>query len=159
MTVADLNGDGKPDLIVTYGTSNNVAVFLNTTTTPTAPTFAAAQTYAVNGRPVSIAVSDLNGDGKPDLAVAVDSASTGVNGVSVLLNTAGPSTPLFAAAQFAPVPNTVNSVAVGDFNGDGKPDLPVASYNYGNDSGSGAASVLLNTTATRARPPPLFAAR
>ncbi len=70
--------------------------------------------------------------------------------MSVLLNTAGPSTPLFAAAQFTPVPNTVYSVAVGDFNGDGKPDLAVASYNYGHDSGSGATSVLLNTTATGA---------
>ena len=40
------------------------------------------------------------------------------------------------------------SVSIGDFNGDGKPDLAVANY------GSNTTSILLNTTATGATTPP-----
>ncbi|OWK35245.1 beta strand repeat-containing protein [Fimbriiglobus ruber] len=143
VVVADVNGDGKPDLIVANYASDTVSVLLNTTTTgATTPSFAAQQTFAVGSLPEAVTVADVNGDGKPDLAV-VNFAS---NNVSVLLNTttAGATTASFAPQQTFAVGSLPEAVAVADVNGDGKPDLAVANYT------SGTVSVLLNTTTTGA---------
>jgi hypothetical protein len=80
-----------------------------------------------------VAVGDLRGDGKPDLAVA----NYGGDDVSVLANN-GDGT--FAAQANYGVGIEPISVAVSDFDGDGKPDLAVANYVH-ND-----VSVLRNTT-------------
>src|SRR5262249_40680782 len=66
-----------------------VSVLLNTTAPgATTPTFAARQTFATGSSPWSVALGDLNGDYRPDLAVA----NNGPNTVSVLLNTLTPIT-------------------------------------------------------------------
>ena len=52
VTAADLNGDGKPDLIVANYGSDTVSVLLNTTATgATTPSFAAQQTFATGSQP------------------------------------------------------------------------------------------------------------
>ncbi len=77
---ADLDGDGKPDLVTVYGgSSGTVSALLNLGN----GTFAAPLTYAVGAYPSSPKVVDLNGDGKPDVVV---SNSGSDNNVSVLLN-------------------------------------------------------------------------
>ena len=83
ITVGNLNGDGKLDLVVANSDSDNVSVLVNTTA-PGAdtPSFATKQDFETSNRPVSVAVGDLNGDGKLDLAVANVDSDT----VSVLLN-------------------------------------------------------------------------
>ena len=147
MTAADVNGDGKPDLIVANHSDNTVSVLLNTTAAgrhhrpaspPSRPSPPAAS-------PTSVTAADVNGDGKPDLIVA----NYGSNTVSVLLNTTAPgaTTPSFATQQTFATGSDPYSVTAADVNGDGKPDLIVA-----NNSGN-TVSVLLNTTAPGATTP------
>src|SRR5206468_2574272 len=88
----------------------------------------------------------FNGDGKPDLAVA----SMRSGDVFVLLDTTsdGATTPSFTSATPIPAGGSGHdNLAVGDFNGDGKPDLMV------NDTYSSNLTVLLNTTPTGAVAP------
>jgi hypothetical protein len=86
--------------------------------------FGPQQAFATGTLPISVAVGDFNGDGKPDLAIANHFSGT----VSVLLNTTptGATTPSFAPQRTFATGGRPYSVAVGDFNGDGKLDLAVA---------------------------------
>ena len=93
--------------------------------------FSPATNFAVGSRPHSVVIGDLNGDGKPDLAVSND----GDESVSILLNTG---TGAFGSATRVHVNPCPESVAIGDLNGDGKLDLAVAIA-----CGSNAVSILL----------------
>jgi hypothetical protein len=128
LTAADLDGDGKPDLATT---NNNrlVAVLRNTSTTG-AISFVAAGTFAVGSNPFWVTASDLDGDGKLDLAVA-DEGSTPPNEytVAVLRNTStGAGTISFAAAVYYTVGTSPSAVVAADLDGDGKPDLATPNY-------------------------------
>ncbi|CAF5012752.1 unnamed protein product, partial [Rotaria magnacalcarata] len=78
LKAVDVNGDGKPDIIVANYGSNNVGVLLNIGN----GTFAAQMTYSAGSGPVCLAAPDVNGDGKPDIIVANSVSSN----VGVLLN-------------------------------------------------------------------------
>src|SRR5579883_2935705 len=131
---ADFNGDGKADVAVANQTSNTVSVLLGNGDA----TLQTAATYPVGAGPNVVAVGDFNGDGKPDLAVASAGCAPckpGVlgGGTWVLMNN-GDGT--FRAAVNV-IPSGTGTVAVADFNGDGKQDLLVAGF------GSGSAQLLL----------------
>src|SRR6516162_8784528 len=83
------------------------------------PGFLATLAFDTGSYPISVAVADFNGDGKPDLAVA------DISTVRVLL---GKGDGTFLPAQSVYAGNSPHSVAVGDFNGDGIPDLAVGTY-------------------------------
>src|SRR5580765_7578087 len=83
--------------------------------------------------PQSVAIGDLNGDGRPDIVTA-----NGAPTVSVLL---GIGAGAFAGHMEFSTPSNCRAVAIGDVNGDGKPDLVTA--NYSNDYGYSSVSVLL----------------
>ncbi|HKI31683.1 MAG TPA: VCBS repeat-containing protein [Gemmataceae bacterium] len=138
LAAADVNGDGRPDLIITNALDNTVSVLLNTTAAPGAPvSFAPQRTFAAGGFPSAVAVADLNGDGRPDLVVT--DYGNGVNTVSVLLGNGDGS---FQPRQtFATGAGPV-AVAVADVNGDGRPDLVVSDFGaYG--TAANTVSVLL----------------
>jgi hypothetical protein len=132
IAVADVNGDGKLDLL-TANSPGTAGVLLGTGT----GSFGAATTFdtGANSSHQSIAVADVNGDGKLDLLTANYGAST----VGVLLGTGTGS--FGAVTAFGTGGGTrPSSIAVADVNGDGKPDLLTTNF-Y-----SEAVAVLLNTT-------------
>ncbi|MHC5537000.1 FG-GAP-like repeat-containing protein [Singulisphaera rosea] len=148
VVIGDLNADGKPDLVVANVGSTRVSVLLNTTATGSlTPTFAPKIDFSMGGAPYSVAIGDLNGDGKPDLAVAMPNNDY----VSILLNTMDPgaTTPTFAPRidLASPAQAGPDSVAIGDLNADGRPDLVIANVT------AGTVSVLLNTTSDEGSTP------
>jgi hypothetical protein len=77
VAVADLNGDGRQDLVVANRDGNTVSVLLGNSN----GTFGAATNFAVGTKPYSVAVADVNGDGIPDVVTANATS----NSASVLL--------------------------------------------------------------------------
>ena len=140
VTVADLDGNGFADIAVAT-TANAVSVLLQTS----AGVFAPATDYATGVQPVAIKTADLNGDGKLDLLTANFGAATspGTQGLSVLLQGA-PGT--FAAPVHYTTAYRAVALAVGDLDGDGKPDVAVACEGLPGDPG--AVSVFLQDPAT-----------
>jgi hypothetical protein len=80
VALADLNGDGTPDLVAANNGDITVSVLLGNGD----GTFGPPTTFAVDAQPEAVAIADLNRDGHPDLVTANDAANT----LSVLLQTA-----------------------------------------------------------------------
>jgi hypothetical protein len=125
---ADVNGDGKPDLIVADLGTKSISVFINTGT----GTFNAAVKYTVGNSPSAVAVADLNGDGSPDIAVTNSADNT----VTVLFNN-GSGT--FTTNATYSTGTTPSDIVIADFNGDSHNDLAIT------NQGSNNVSILLNT--------------
>ena len=126
--LADLNGDGIPDLIVANSGSNNVLIY---------PGLGNGQFgLAVNGghgfftgtNPVGITVADVNGDGKPDLVIA----NKGSNDVSILLNQSQGNSITFTPGPRLKVGSGPVSTVVKDVTGDGIPDVLVSNSQSNN---------------------------
>ncbi len=126
VVVADFNGDGYADLAITNFFGDNVTVLLGNGSGGFSA--ASGSPVAVGLNPSSVAVGDFNHDGVPDLAV---STQTFPGSVYVLL---GDGTGGFSATSGSPITvgNFAESVAVGDFNGDGLQDLAVANQQSNN---------------------------
>ena len=92
--LADLNGDGIPDLIVANSGSNNVLIYPGLGNGQFGPAVNGGHGFFAGTNPVGITVADVNGDGKPDLVVA----NKGSNDVSILLNQSQGNSITFAPA-------------------------------------------------------------
>jgi VCBS repeat-containing protein len=122
VAVGEFNQDGDPDLAVADYDTGRVLVLLGSS----GATFTGPTTVGTGVDPVSVAVGEFNQDGDPDLAVAEESGQ-----VRVLLGGPGGGftgpTAVLSGSQVLAGPS---SVAVGDFNRDGDPDLAVANRNW-----------------------------
>src|SRR5262249_8144147 len=131
LAIGDFNGDGNLDLVVTNENctfvghslplqcgSASVSILLGNGN----GTFQPQEQFPTPLRPLSVKVGDLNGDGKLDLVIA-GNLGQGNSPVSVLLGN-GDGTFQDHVDYSSPATNSGASwVVVGDFNGDGKPDV------------------------------------
>jgi hypothetical protein len=133
VAVGDFNRDGKADLAVVNYSADTVTILLGNGD----GTFRAVPSKPATGiQPLSVAVGDFNGDGIPDLAVTNQNNGYPLLGTVTVLIGRGNGTfkPTAVSPQTGSVPY---SVAVADFNGDGKEDLAVA------NAGSNTITILL----------------
>jgi len=130
IAIADINGDGKLDIITANEFADTVTVFLN----QGGRTFAAAKESPTGTSPEAIAVGDFNGDGKFDAATPNSQDDT----VTVLLSN-GDGT--FSIPSVIPVGTDPWALVAVDLNHDGILDLVVANSSGGAD-GIGSLTVL-----------------
>jgi hypothetical protein len=135
VAIGDIDGDGKPDITVCSHVFNSISTILNTSSVGVI-SFAGPVSFAAGNIPVSICINDLDGDGKLD--VVISNSHSNSNIVSILRNESSIGTVNFSSQIDYLAGNTATTAAVGDLDGDGKPDIVTANY------GSSSVSVFQN---------------
>ena len=116
VAIADVDGDGQPDLITANYGGNSVSVLRGDGN----GSFGAQQTAAIGERPVAVSVADVNGDGHPDLVTTNRRDGT----LSILRNNGG----TFTLSQTLDAGTQPVSTAVTNVNGDGRPSIVTVNY-------------------------------
>ncbi|MFZ5970446.1 MAG: FG-GAP-like repeat-containing protein [Bacteroidota bacterium] len=133
MVIRDLNGDGKPEVIVSNANTDKVYVFINTSTTATLSFNPTPVKFTVDGATNSygIDVQDIDGDDKADIVVNQFNKPD----VFILRNTSSGGQVTFATAFRIPlggVTGTLNHLTTADFNNDGRLDIAVTNSTVNN---------------------------
>jgi len=136
--IRDLDGDGKPEIIVANDPTASFSVLRNTST-PGNISFEAKQDFITPAGVFMCATGDLNGDGKPDIVTGGEGPS---NTFSVFQNTSTLGNISFAASIDYTTYSDRKGVAIGDLDGDGKPDLAISNFN----NPANSLSVFRNTS-------------
>jgi len=121
--LGDLDGDGRPEIVVADGGSPGVTVaILRNTSVPGVVSFASKVTYPSSNLPMHLALGDLDGDGKMDIVL---SNSNSANSLSILRNTCTAGVISFAPKKDIPSSDACSVVGLADLNRDGKLDIVV----------------------------------
>jgi hypothetical protein len=119
LKLGDLNGDHKPDMVMTNHEGGKVSVRLGNGD----GTFADAVDYVAGTGPTQLALGDLDRDGKVDIVLLTDGYVSGYSsGTSVVL-LLGKGDGTFAARRDLSTGGSATSLALADLNGDGKLDV------------------------------------
>ncbi len=131
---SDINGDGKTDIVTCN--AGSISVFADTSTVAGSIGFSTPSSFATVSATASVDViaTDLNGDGKPDVAVTMNDASY-LGTLSVFRNTSSSGAVSFGTrvdyATSTSIPDILAGLTSADFDGDGKTDI-VATQKYAN---------------------------
>ena len=127
VALADFDNDGRVDIVTADGGAISFGVLVNTTPTGgQVATFRPQVAFTTTGAPVALAVGDFNADGKPDVAVAT------AGSIEVFINqttdsVASGGTLSFSGPTVLTLGGALTAVAIGDVNGDSKPDIVATS--------------------------------
>lgn len=149
LAVGDLDGDGALDVVVGSTAGQTISVYRNMGSPGTIDTnsFQAPVNFSGGGAVTSVALADIDGDRKLDIAFSV----RGVDRLSIYRNISTPgsfTTVSLAARVDFSAGTSPNGVALGDLNGDGRPDVVLGNYLdytlsvYRNNSGIVAAPII-----------------
>lgn len=141
VVIYDLDGDGRAELATANRLNNTVSLLRNTSTAGNI-SFAAKTDVMVNLAPAYLAVGDLNQDGKPDIAVACQYSL----GIRIMKNESSTGSLAFSLGYTETTGSEPTGVAIGDLDGDGKPDLAVSNSMSSPNTISYTFSVLRNTS-------------
>ncbi|MCS3794782.1 FG-GAP-like repeat-containing protein [Niastella sp. OAS944] len=120
VAIADVDGDGRADMISTNTTSNNITIYRTNGSNPL--TFDTKINLLTATDPRGLELSDLNSDGKPDIVI---SHSGSDSAISILKNISTPGAIAFATfVKYGPNPG-LGSVALADLNNDGLTDITI----------------------------------
>lgn len=122
MEIADLDGDGKPEVIVTNQSGNVVTILVNQSTATSISFSPTRITLTVTGAASTdaLTVEDLNNDGLPEIITG--QFLTPTSNIFVFQNSSTPGSIAFSQQPALPAGTIVN-LRVGDLDGDGKPDI------------------------------------
>jgi hypothetical protein len=142
IAIGDLDGDADADLVTANRQTDNYSILLGDGSGGFLQS-PASDGFTGGTDPTSVAIGDLDGDAKPDLAFA----NEGTDNVSVLLNSGTGSFSPAVGSPFGTFGDGPRFVVIGDLNGDPSADL-VAVNSISND-----VSILLNAAAVASAGP------
>jgi len=116
LAVGDLNGDQLPDLVVASSSGTNLGIMFQDPNNP--GTFLPATKVPIGITQSGVAIGDLNGDGLPDIALAVNTRNLKI----LYQDPSGPPGTFVAPVDLA-LNRPASAVAIGDLDGDGFNDL------------------------------------
>ncbi len=134
ITCGDINGDGKPDMVASEaGIGNRIFILQNTSAGPGSFTFTKTEISFPGKKTKRVEIADLDLDGKPELIVS----DANLNSNLIVLQNQS----TLAAIAFNPTPIIITTpgastdgLAVGDLNGDGKPEIVTSQFITGSSN-------------------------